>query len=29
MLEMGIAVSAGQVEIMIPEEWEEGNTGWW
>ena len=29
VLEMGIAVSEGKVEIMAPEEWEEGNTGWW
>jgi hypothetical protein len=28
ILEAGIATSAG-VEIIIPEEWEEGNTDWW
>ena len=29
MLEMGIAVSEGKVELIMPEEWQEGNTGWW
>ena len=29
VLDMGIAVSEGNVELMFPEEWKEGNTGWW
>ena len=29
VLEMGIAVSEGKVELIMPEEWQEGNTGWW
>lgn len=28
MLEAGIATST-QVDIIMPDEWEEGNTDWW